>query len=142
MKAMSATLGLVLLLGCDAFKNERARNPPSDATPSRAWILEQKVNCSKLALSYHDRLSKDLAEMSKPDRLFLLNPHFCYSDTLNTCLYFGGMTGKDAIQLMVLNLLTNRELATSRERLGKVMEGDPHDSFKAKEATFEAGCAK
>jgi hypothetical protein len=97
-------------------------------------FFERKRVCMELARRRAAEDSKGL-----PAGMSLISPTFCYSDTLKTCLYFGGFLRGNKASMMTIDLLTNESLAETFPDNPRVGLSWPDYQEEVKE--FRSRCA-
>ena len=116
-------LAVVLALSCgnpgaSVPNSTSARSIATTAgAPNMAALFQQKKVCHDLGVKYDHEQQKPLppGSLSPGDDEIDLPSEYCYSTTLNTCIWSGGAElrsrdGRDYTSRRAVDLLTNREL--------------------------------
>ena len=92
--------------------------------------FDLKVRCQEIGRRYWD------LEFGKLESgTIAINPSYTYSKELNTCVVYAGMMSKAGRSEFLIDVLSNRELASS-SRYGDVRTGQPQEEFEVKKRQF------
>lgn len=83
-----------------------ARDKTNDEAKNQADLQKQVENCREVGMKYHNE------QTAKNPRLTFHNPEFKYNQQLNTCLYSGGFIDGNYLTNYIIDLNTNKQLAT------------------------------
>src|SRR5436190_2037280 len=100
--AAAVAAAAFLLWGCDRLE----RQMPILQSAARSDHFERKRVCMEIGYKAYERDERDLVG----SKLHMFNPEFCYNDSLNTCLYAGGLVGPKYKDLWVRDCLTNNTI--------------------------------
>ena len=111
-------------------------SPQPAETKSQLFAL--KRSCLELG---GQRAAEDARGLGLPRTSHLGPLEYCYSATLNTCLYFWGISGTEGQVAYVEDLLTNRQLLSSTVLRGQT--ADPlNPTFSEKRDELKRTCVE
>jgi hypothetical protein len=145
MRPLLFCVALLLIVGCEQLgrrAGEARESPPaaSAAAPQSASLTTvQRFELKKTCMEQGQRRWKEESQRF-PRGTSAAEPTYCYSQTLNTCLYFFGAVYPKATELGVVDLVSNESVASHISGANGRIIGLAAEEFSKKRDELLATC--